>query len=259
MGGIQTQASTPRDRAPGSWRAIETRYASGQSVSSFGRLRAGVCPPSISSGVMPRRPWRRGEGRGPGTADLLDRGERASARRATPLAATFMHPCFGLWPSPLQRLRRELGRNMLVEERDRVVVGVARFVLVSRVRPVVPRASLPERGSSARWVMPCSPRSSGLGTARATGPSAEVCHRDSGPQDRSRSSISHAWSSMCQAQGGSGIGPSTTTPPRPRGRCSRESPQRTRRDGRAARGRPARRRATSAGRPYSHSPRAQCR
>ena len=36
----------------------------------------------------------------------------------------FIQPRCGLRPSPLQRLGRERGRNILVEERDLVVVGL---------------------------------------------------------------------------------------------------------------------------------------
>ena len=56
-----------------------------------------------------------------------------------------MHPGLGLWPASLQRLRREVGRNVLIEECDLVVVGPARFVVVPGVPPVV-RRRLPRTG-----------------------------------------------------------------------------------------------------------------
>src|SRR6266542_3852795 len=59
------------------------------------------------------------------------------------------HPRLGLPPAPLQRLRRELRRNVLVEQGDVVLVPLLPLLPVPRVRPVFGRR-LSRRGDHRR-------------------------------------------------------------------------------------------------------------
>src|SRR5262249_31925871 len=93
-------------------------YASRRSANSFGRLSAGGCPPSISSGVTPSR------------SRAMRRRKRAGNSRSS------------------RHIRTRV--DIVVEESDVVVVPLPRLLAVARVRPGSRRAPPQGRGSWAR-------------------------------------------------------------------------------------------------------------
>ena len=114
-----------------------------------GRLSAVVCPPSISSGVMPRRsrPTRRRK----------CSGNRRSSRQIRTRAGVSGQALSGdgspIRASDWMRAGSALGRlalaGQLVEEGDGIVAPVLHPLAISRMGPVAV-GPLPARGSSAR-------------------------------------------------------------------------------------------------------------